>query len=278
LPPDFTGGLNDLLRTGASQLTGFLNQALAIVGLVLGVLGGALNGIFILFLALYITVDNERIQRYLVGFLPPDRRDQALEVTGRIGDRLGGWLRGQFMLSAIIGTLTLVGLSVIGVRYAMLLSLIAAVGEAIPMVGPIFSAIPAVIIAFFQSPLQGFLTLGLYVLIQQVENSLVVPKVMERAVSLHPLAVMVALLAGAELLGVTGAILSVPVAAALSVVVDEVRREQEELRQLRAAPAAPPQPELTSPKKIQTQAATTNAVDSTVTTIAPSQPPPAMSQ
>jgi predicted PurR-regulated permease PerM len=83
-----------------------------------------------------------------------------------------------------------------------------------------------VIVASFQSPLQGFLTLGLYILIQQLENNLIVPKVMERAVALHPLAVMVALLAGAELLGVTGAILSVPVAAALSVVVQEVRRLQ----------------------------------------------------
>jgi predicted PurR-regulated permease PerM len=109
----------------------------------------------------------------------------------------------------------------------VLLALIAAVGEAVPMVGPIFSAIPAVIIAFFQSPLQGFLAIGLYIIVQQLENNLVVPKVMERAVSLHPLAVMVALLAGGELLGVTGAILSVPVTAALAVVIHEVRRERE---------------------------------------------------
>jgi predicted PurR-regulated permease PerM len=227
LPPDLRETLEQQLRASTDQIAAVLQQALVVARVIFGVLGGALNGIFILFLALYITVDNERIQRYMVGFLPEDRREQALAVSARIGDRLGGWIRGQILLSTIIGTITLIGLSLIGVRYAMLLSILAGLGEAVPMVGPIFSAIPAVIIATFQSPVQGLLTLILYIVIQQVENSLVVPKVMERAVSLHPLAVMVALLVGGELLGVAGAILAVPVAAALSVIVDEARRERD---------------------------------------------------
>jgi predicted PurR-regulated permease PerM len=96
------------------------------------------------------------------------------------------------------------------------------------MIGPIVSAIPAILIASFYSPVLGLLTLGLYILIQQLENHLIVPKVMERAVSLHPLAVLLALLAGSQLMGVTGAILSVPVAAAVAVIVDEIRRERSE--------------------------------------------------
>ena len=228
--PDFTAGLpeqlQDLVAQLGSQFAGLLGQTLNVLRFLVGFLSGALNGIFVLVLALYITQDSERILRYLVGFMPQQRQAQMREMLGTIGDRLGGWLRGQIALSAIIGTVTFVGLSLIGVNYAVLLALIAAVGEAIPLIGPIISAVPAVIVAFFQSPLQGFLTLGLYILIQQLENNLIVPKVMERAVALHPLAVMVALLAGAELLGVTGAILSVPVAAALSVVVQEVRRLQ----------------------------------------------------
>ena len=228
--PDLTVGLpeqlQDLVAQLGSQFTGLLGQTLGVLRFLVGFLSGALNGIFVLVLALYITQDSERILGYLVGFMPQQRQAQTREMLGTIGDRLGGWLRGQIALSAIIGTVTFVGLSLIGVNYAVLLALIAAVGEAIPLIGPIISAVPAVIVAFFQSPLQGFLTLGLYILIQQLENNLIVPKVMERAVALHPLAVMVALLAGAELLGVTGAILSVPVAAAFSVVVQEVRRLQ----------------------------------------------------
>ena len=237
VPPGLGQGLPEQLRVGTTQLQGFLTQALVVLRLLLGFLGGALNFIFVLFLALYITSDADRIRRYLISFLPPERREQAEEVSEHIGDRLGGWVRGQIMLSAIIGAITLVGLWLIGVRYAVLLSIVAAVGEAVPMVGPIFSAIPAVIIAFFHSPVQGFLTLGLYILVQQIENAIVVPKVMERAVSLHPLAVMLALLAGGQLYGVTGAILSVPVAAALSVVVSEVAREREVSRQVKRAQA-----------------------------------------
>jgi predicted PurR-regulated permease PerM len=237
---DLQGGLAGQLRAGAAQAAAVLDQALVVVRVVAGVLGGVLDTVFVLILALYITVDGERILRYLTGFFPAARQPQAEAVAGRIGERLGGWLRGQVALSGIIGSITLVGLSAIGVPYAVLLALIAAVGEAIPLIGPIISAVPAVIVASFQSPLQGLLTLGLYVLVQQLENNLIVPKVMERAVALHPLAVMLALLAGAELLGVTGAILSVPVAAAVSVLVREVRLEQREREgRKQAAPPAP---------------------------------------
>jgi predicted PurR-regulated permease PerM len=245
---DLTAGLpeqiQDLVAQLGSQVAGLLGQTLNVLRFVVGFLSGALNGIFVLVLALYITQDSERILGYIVGFMPLQRQEQTREMLGAIGDRLGGWLRGQIALSAIIGTVTFLGLSVLGINYAVLLALIAAVGEAIPLIGPIISAVPAVIVAFFQSPLHGFLTLGLYILIQQLENNLIVPKVMERAVALHPLAVMVALLAGAELLGVTGAILSVPVAAAFSVVVQEVRRKQRKRDQQAVGllePGAPPE-------------------------------------
>jgi predicted PurR-regulated permease PerM len=226
LPADLDQTIASQLQAAALQVIGLLSQALVVVEVALGVLGGALNGIFVLILALYITADSRRILGYVLAFAPGERQPQAARVARRIGQRLGGWVRGQLLLSGIIGLMTLVGLSALGVRYAVLLAIIAAVGEAIPMIGPIISAVPAVAIAFTHSPLQGFLTIGLYLLIQQLENNLVVPRVMSRAVSLHPLAVMVALLAGSELMGVTGAILSVPVTAALSVIVDEMRRER----------------------------------------------------
>lgn len=226
LPTDLDQAVGRQLQAAALELVGLLSQALVVVRVALGLVSGALNGIFVLILALYITADSRRIVDYLLAFLPAERQAQAERVAGHIGGRLGGWVRGQLLLSAIIGLMTLAGLSVIGVRYAVLLALIAAVGEAIPMIGPLISAVPALIIAFSQSPLHGFLTLGLYLVVQQLENNLVVPRVMARAVSLHPLAVMLALLAGSQLMGVTGAILAVPVTAALSVVVDEARRER----------------------------------------------------
>jgi predicted PurR-regulated permease PerM len=221
---DLSESLAVQLRLAANQLNGVLSQALVVVRLAISLFSGALDGILTLILALYLTVDSRRIVDYLLTFLPDNRQAQAGRVVRHMGWRLGGWVRGQVLLSAIIGAMTLIGLSLLGVRYAVLLAIIAAIGEAVPLIGPVVSAVPAVIIAFLASPLQGFLTLGLYILIQQLENNLIVPKVMERAVSLHPLVVMLALLAGGELLGVAGAVLSVPVTAALSVIVDEARR------------------------------------------------------
>jgi predicted PurR-regulated permease PerM len=232
--------LAGLLQNAASQISGVLSQALVVVRVAISFLSGTFNAILTLILALYITSDSRRIVGYLVSFLPADRQTQAERVAQRIGMRLGGWVRGQLMLSAIIGLVTLLGLSLIGVRYAVLLAIVAAIGEAIPMVGPIVSAVPAIVIAFIYSPQQGFLTLGLYILIQQLENHLIVPRVMSRAVELHPLVVILALLAGSELLGVTGAILSVPVAAALSVVVDEIRRQRLRLDENGEVASAPP--------------------------------------
>ena len=228
VPPGLGQSIPEQLQGGVVQLGGAVTQALVALGVLLEALQGVLNFIFILFLALYLTTDSDRIRRYAISFLPSERRPQAEVVTGHIGDRLGGWVRGQITLSAIIGAVSLVGLLVIGVPYAVLLALVAAIGEAVPMIGPILSAVPAVIVAFFVSPVKGLLTIGLYIIVQQLENVLIVPKVMERAVSLHPLAVMMALLIGGELYGVTGAILSIPVTAAISVVLNEMRREWRE--------------------------------------------------
>lgn len=237
---DPTQGLGESLRVGAAQLTGLLRQALFVMRVALGVVAAALNVVLVLVLALYLTVDRGRVRRYLVALLPEDRQAQAERVAGRIGGRLGGWLRGQLALSALVGGVTLAGLWLIGVPYATLLALIAALGEAVPLVGPIVSAVPAVLLGFAHSPLQGGLVLGLYVLVQQLENHLLVPKVMERAVALHPLAVITALLAGSELLGVVGAVLAVPVAAAAAVVIEEVQRERRERRERKRALLALP--------------------------------------
>jgi predicted PurR-regulated permease PerM len=218
--------LSGQIEAIAGQLAGVLTQALVVAQYAVGLLGGALDVFLTLILALYLTADAYRVRRYVIGFLPRDREEQAWRASSHIGERLGGWVRGMLLLCAVIGVLTYLGLTAIGVPYAMLLALIAAVGEAVPMVGPIFATIPAVIVATAYNPTMGLATLLLYLVIQQLENNLLVPRIMSRAVELHPLAVMVALLAGSELMGVAGAVLAVPVTAALSVVVDEIRRER----------------------------------------------------
>ena len=209
-----------------SQIFNVMGQAVFVFRQVIGLLSGLLDVLMILLLALYITTDGPRIARYLRAFLPPDRHEQASRVTSRIFVRLGGWVSGQILLCVIIGTISWIGLTLIGVPYAVVLALVAGVMEAVPNVGPIIAAVPAVIIAALYSPWQALLVAILYIVIQQLENYIIVPKVMSRAVELHPLAVLLALMVGGELLGVLGAVLAVPVTAAISVIVDEIRAER----------------------------------------------------
>jgi predicted PurR-regulated permease PerM len=243
--PRIVAGVNDLLDLIpggrdlvadfdiAGQLSGIVSQVFGVVGQavfvfqrVIGLLSGLLDVLMILLLALYITTDGPWIARYLRAFLPADRHAQASRITSRIFVRLGGWVSGQILLCVIIGTVSWIGLTLIGVPYAVVLALIAGIMEAVPNVGPIIAAVPAVIVAALYSPWQALFVAILYLLIQQLENYVIVPRVMSKAVELHPLAVLLALMVGGELMGVLGAVLAVPVTAAISVIVDEIRAER----------------------------------------------------
>jgi predicted PurR-regulated permease PerM len=224
---DIAQGLGQVVDQLLQQVANLVGQALKVVQFAVSFLTTALDSVFVLILALYLTADAGRIRSWLLGFVPPAQRPQASRIASHVGTRLGGWLRGQILLSAIIGVIVLIGLLALGVPYAVLLALVAAIGEAIPMVGPILSAVPAVLVGLTQSPTTGLLVLALYVVVQQLENHLIVPKVMGRAVEIHPLAIMLALLAGSQLMGITGAILSVPVAAAVAVILDEFRHRDQ---------------------------------------------------
>jgi predicted PurR-regulated permease PerM len=227
--PELAGRVNSILpslETVLGGAAGLLGQASRVLGVATAVFGGVLYLIFTLILALYLTIDGDRIRRYLIRFLPLDRQGQAELLSASIGSRLGAWARGEALLAAIIGTLTWLSALAIGLPYVAALALIAAVGELIPNLGPIIAAIPLIAVGFLSSPQQGLLAIALAILVQQLENNLIVPRVMGHAVDLHPVAVMLAILAGNELLGIPGALLAVPVVASLSVILDEIQRER----------------------------------------------------
>ena len=219
---DVAGQVSGLI----SRLFGAFAQAISVVQYVLGLASGLLDVLMILLLALYLTTDSPRIGRYLVAFLPPDRHEQAARATARIYVRLGGWVSGQLILCVTIGAMAWIGLTIIGVPYAVVLAFIAGIMEVVPNIGPIIAAVPAILVAALHSPFQALMVLVLYVAIQQLENYVIVPRVMARAVELHPLAVLLALMVGGELMGVLGAVLAVPVTAVISVIVDEIRSER----------------------------------------------------
>ena len=222
LPPLGPALQSQLQQLGNSAGAIFV-QALSIVGVALGVFGGLLTAILTLLVTFYLVVDGQRIRDYLLSFLPEGQQPRARRVTDAIGQRMGGWLLGQIALSASIGVASFIALALIGVNNPLLLAVVAAVAELLPIIGPWIAAVPAVIVAFTQDPVKALLTIIAYIIIQQIESNLLAPRIMGRAVRLHPLAVILALLAGASLFGIVGALVAVPVASAISVILDEFR-------------------------------------------------------
>ena len=201
-----------------------LGQATQVLSVAASIGGGVLTAVLILLIAFYFLVDGDNIIRYLLSFLPLHRRIRARHIADRMGERMGGWLLGQLLLCLSIGVVCYIGLRAIGVPGAVALGVVAGFGEIIPMLGPIISAIPAIGLGLTQSPGHAVAVTVLYLVVQQLENNVLVPRIMGQALQLHPLAVIVALLIGGALLGVVGAIVAIPVAAALAVLLEEFQR------------------------------------------------------
>lgn len=188
--------------------------------------GNIISGFAFFFITLvitfYMTMEEDGHTRLVKALVPKKWHHFALNLMTKIQNIVVGWLKGQLSLSLIIGAMSYVALIILGVNYSLLLALFAAITELIPYIGPTIGAIPAVFIAFTQSPIKGIGVLIVYILIQQMENNLIVPKVMKKSVGLNPIVVIVVIMIGIKLAGFTGALLAVPVAAILQVVVEEI--------------------------------------------------------
>lgn len=221
--------LGEAVRTapGPGQAVGTVAGALSTV------LGALLALVTVLILTFYLLVESDSLFDAFARLFPRSERVRVRDAAQKISTKISAWLSGQLILGGTIGLSAAIGLYLIGVPYFYVLALVAAFGELIPVVGPIFSAVPAVLVAFTVSPQTALLTVGFFLLQQQVENHLLVPKVMERQVGVSAVFVIVALLVGGSLLGILGAILAVPSAAIIQVVVaellDERDRQQERL-------------------------------------------------
>ncbi|MDQ7820749.1 MAG: AI-2E family transporter [Armatimonadota bacterium] len=218
--PDMAGPLERLPRELAT-LGRFFRPA---AGVAFRVLGGVASVVTVLFLAFYMLVEGPAIRAGVLALFPRRERAAVADVLDQIGARFGGWLRGQLLLGLVIGAAAWAWTSIVGLPYPVLLGLIAGITELVPMVGPVLGAIPAVFLALFQSPVKVLLVVAGYAVIQQAEANFIVPRVMRRAVGLSPLLTILALVVGGKLLGIAGALLAVPVAAALQVVAGEVGR------------------------------------------------------
>ncbi len=194
----------------------------------LGVIGGVFGLITVLVLAFYLLVDSSSLILVFLRLFPREKRAQVNDACRRVTNKISAWLGGQLLLSGIIGSTAALGLFLMGVPFFWVLALIAAIGELIPIVGPILSAVPAVIVALSVKPTLALAVILFFIAQQQLENHLLVPKIMQRQVGISPVFVIIALLIGGSLLGVIGAILAVPTAAILQVLLEETLSEPAE--------------------------------------------------
>jgi len=220
-------GSTPILNKVTTDLNNFLaEQLMGASGNVIRVTVGAFSGILAVFSLMvftaYLLLDLDNLREAFLFFLPAKPRKEIAEVLKEIEYKLGGWLRGQFILMCIVGGATYVGLLLLGIKYAAPLALIAGLLEVVPMLGPIISAVPGIIVGFSISPVTGLGVLALYLAIQQLENNIIVPKVMQKTVGFSPLITLLALLIGGKLFGVVGALLSVPLTLIIVIITKHV--------------------------------------------------------
>ena len=220
--------LQEAVQHAPGQVAGVGGDAVTTVaGAVVGVAGGIFAVVTILILTFYMLVESDSLFDGFIRLFPRERRPQVSVVARDISQKVSAWLGGQVLLGAVIGSSATVGLWLLGVPFFFVLGLLAGVGELIPMVGPIFSAIPALGVALTVSPAKALAVALFFLAQQQVENHLLVPKIMSKQVGVSAVTVIVALLVGGSLLGIPGALLAVPSAAALQVIFDELTRDDD---------------------------------------------------
>lgn len=219
--PKYLGNLG-INRVISEQIVGQLISQLGnipgqVVKVGVSVFTNILDVFAVLIFAFYLLLVREKLDDHLGFFFGEEKKHKVGKFIDLLETRLGGWARGELMLMALVGASTYVGLALLGIPFALPLALLAGLFEIIPYLGPIIAAVPAVLIGLSISPLMGLAAAALAFLIQQLENYLFVPKVMEKSVGVSPIITLIALAIGLRLAGIIGVVISVPVVITLQV-------------------------------------------------------------
>lgn len=203
------------------QLSDYSEQLAKIPANIIKIIASAFSNLIKVFAFLvvtyYLLMERKDLKKHLHFLFADDGELKAEKFILELEKRLGGWVRGELVLMVVIGLMSYFGLRLLDLDFALPLALIAGILEIVPNIGPTLAMIPAAIVGFGSSSLMGAAVIALYFLIQQIENNFIVPKVMEKAVGLHPLVTLVSLMIGFRLGGVGGSLLAVPLVLFLKV-------------------------------------------------------------
>lgn len=230
----FSEGLGSLGT--AIQQAGLLGALPQLGSLAAGALGGILGVSLMLILAFYIVSQENLIRRTIALFAPAEYQPFVSQLSVKMREKVGYWMRGQLLIMFIVSLLDYAALSILGIPYALVLALFAGLAEVVPFIGPNIAVIPAAIIAFSVSPVHAVLVMAAYFVVQQIESNLLAPKIMQHATGLNPVVTILAILIGYEVGGtigfqggVVGALLAIPIAVMCSVFFHEVFRNRGEI-------------------------------------------------
>ncbi len=227
--PQIAGTINDFLifnKIPVSNLSDVISkQAQQVAGDIVLISTTIISSIFLIVtmfvLSLYLLIDWKTFIRVIESPFSGMQEKKVIILVSKIERGLGMWVRGQLALSLLVGVLTYIGLTILGIPFALPLALVAGIMEIIPIIGPIISSVPAILVGLTISPVMALATAALFFIVQQMESHLVVPVVMSKVVGLQPAAVIIALLIGAKLNGIGGAFLAIPTIIVAKIIIKD---------------------------------------------------------
>jgi predicted PurR-regulated permease PerM len=231
------GGLISGLNLGSGvdlSLTNLIPQLSNLSGGIVGVVSSGFSTITTIFsiimISIYMSLDWENLKRRFISLFPDKNKVEILRTAEEIENNVGQWVKGESVLMTVVGAFSFVGLFLLNVPFALALGLLAGLLEVVPILGPVIAAVLSAIIAFSDEPIKGVAVIILFIIIQQLENNILVPKIMQRVSGFSPLVILIALLIGSNLFGIVGAITAVPITMIAVIVVKSVLRHVEHLK------------------------------------------------
>lgn len=218
-------------QTSTLVITQILTQLGSFPGEVLqftvSIFSNLIKVVTVLVFAFYMLLSRNKLEDQLGFFFGDEKRKQIGVTIDHLDAKLGGWARGQLIIMFLIGLGTYIGLFLVGIPFALPLAILAGLLEIVPFLGPIVAAIPSIIIGFGISPVLGFGATAVAFLVHQLENYLLVPKIMEKSVGLSPIVILASLAIGVKLAGIMGILISVPFVITLKVLASEYLSKKE---------------------------------------------------
>jgi len=217
--------INEIIITYGSSL---LKTSATVFSVLFSVVGGVVSAISVLIISFYLLIKGDGVAEFLRAVLPQNLENEVIGIWQKILWRIGRWFRTQLLLSLFIGLMAFVSLWILGIKYSLILGVLAAILEIVPIAGPIFAGAVSAIVALSQSLSLAIWVVIIFILIQQLESHILVPLIMKKSIGLHPIMIILAILTGAKLGGIVGIILAVPIMVILEEVLSAINRQRKQ--------------------------------------------------